>query len=72
MTAVIIYTHSGEISYDLSDTPENSVESLSEAIAEGSIIINTAVGSALFINADNVCAVEFKEIDDDTPRGEIS
>lgn len=58
---VIIYTSGTVISFDVIVTANDFQERLAAALEEGTVILDTAEGSKLVLNAINVVAIEVRE-----------
>jgi hypothetical protein len=69
---IVIYTTGGALTFDVVPTVDNFQEVLSNALEEGTVVVDTVEGSQLVLNAVNVVAIEIKdvcekEIAEDTP-----
>lgn len=58
---VIIYTSGAVISFDIIITANDFQERLAAALEDGTVILDTAEGSKLVLNAINVVAIEVRE-----------
>ena len=59
---IIIYTTGGALTFDIEATTDNFREKLAESLEAGTVVLDTADGSQLVLNAINVVAVEIKEV----------
>ena len=69
---VIVYTHSGAISFEVLATAADFEDRLAAALEQGTVILDTAEGSKLILCAINVVAIEVRaaadgEIESNTP-----
>lgn len=69
---IVIYTTGGALTFDVLPTVDNFQEALSNALEQGTVVVDTVEGSQLVLNAVNVVAIEIKEVSDkeiaeDTP-----
>lgn len=58
---VTVYTQTGAISFEVAVTADDFSARLASALDNGSVILDTADGTKLVINAINVVAVEISE-----------
>ena len=69
MTEITIYTAGGAVTYTLRDTTDDFKDKFTAALEQGTVTVETVVGSALIINPLNAAAIEIRSIDEDTPPG---
>lgn len=58
---LILYTSNAALSFNVNATVEDFQERLATALEEGTVILDTAEGSKLILNAINVVAIEIHE-----------
>ncbi len=63
---VIIYTNSSAVAFNIEATTEDFQDRLASALENGTVILDTAEGSKLILNAINVVAIEIHTADENT------
>lgn len=58
---VVIYTESAALSFNIIATTDDFQERLASALEEGTVVLDTAEGSRLVLNAINVVAIEIQK-----------
>ena len=67
---ITCYTERGTLDFEIESDKQNFEQELTEAIAEGTVMVNTQINSTLILNAINLIAVEvikLSEIEMTTP-----
>ena len=67
---ITCYTERGTLDFETESDKQNFEQELTEAIAEGTVMVNTQINSTLILNAINLIAVEvikLSEIETTTP-----